>query len=111
MSKLEFLILDEDYSNIIDFELIEAEFVFRNNEIRLNPKLKGYYKSRLIEISNLLLASSQKPDEILDDVQEQVELFRINNNIREDNFKIIVYEILNESLKYYCLFKISAAVV
>lgn len=111
MSKFEFLILDEHYSNINDYELIEAGLVSRNNEIRLKPKLKGYYKSQLREISDLLLASSQKPDEILDNVQEQVELFRINNNITDNNLKVIVYEIVNGSLEYYCFFKISAGMI
>jgi|SRR3989338_1481167 len=110
MGELGILILDDNYSNINDYELIEAEFVLQDNQARLKPKIKGYYKSHFLEISNLLLASAQKPDELLNDIQEQASLFKINNFETKDDLKIIIYDLPKDSLRYYCLFKISRLV-
>ena len=97
---IELLILDKNYGNINDQELIKAELT---EDLKLISKIgwKSYYKSSLKEISDYLLAVGGNKEEIINDIHKQIKLFT-----SEDNLKIIVYNLFSYKNHNSLIFKI-----
>jgi|SRR3989344_7333280 len=97
---IEFLVLDENYGNINDHELIRAELT---EDLKLISKIgwKGYYKSSLKEISNDLLAIGKSKEELLNEIYKQTKPFT-----SEDDIKIIVCKFFSNKNHSSLIFKI-----